>query len=197
MSSYRIKIVLIIAIVFLSTNLFSQNGYKNFKWGESLEKINSLVNDLESFPPESHSLFIAFTFQNSKLYGESIPDPLFELKGEVLAFDSRSQNMAFYFLDSALFCVEITFKQETIYKELEAKYGKVKSKFLDLGYGDFRETKAWFNNKGRIVTYWKLSSSPLGEETISYTDSRLYFKIADTLKKERASETKTNRKKID
>jgi hypothetical protein len=197
MSSHRINIAWIAAIVLLSTNLFSQNGYKNFKWNESLDKIKNKVPDLESFPPETKFLLVAFSYQNSQLYETFIPDPVDKLNGEISAYASENEDLAFYFLDSKLFAIEMTVSREKISKDLEAKYGRVPSKFVDIGYGDSREIKAWFNSKGRVITYCKILISPLGEETVGYINSTIYNKAAEQLKKERSLQIKANRKKID
>ena len=99
-------------------------------------------------------------------------------------------------MDNKLFAIEITFEEEAIYKDLEAKYGGMPSEFITIGEG-YHEIKAWFNNKGRIITYDKNYGSPFKEETVGYIDSSVYNKAADQLKKERALELKATRKKID
>ena len=196
MLSYRIKIVLIIAIVFLSTNLFSQNGYKNFKWGESVEKVNKVVPDLESISPQITCLLVAFSYQNWQLFESSIPNPASKLDGTISVYLSEKENMNFYFLDSKLFAVEITFGEAKISEDLEAKYGIAPSRNLTI-IESSNEIKAWFNREGRIITYCKHLSSPFQEEVVSYINPTIYNKVADQLKKERLLEIKANRKKID
>jgi hypothetical protein len=196
MSSYRINVALTIVIVSLSTNLFSQNGYKNFKWGESLERVNNAVPDLESISPQITCFLVAFSYQNWQLFESSIPNPASQLDGTLSAYLSEKENMNFYFLDSKLFAVEITFGEERISEELEAKYGIAPSRVLTI-IESSNEIKAWFNSKGRIITYCKHLSSPYQEEVVSYINPTIYNKVADQLKKERLLEIKANRKKID
>jgi hypothetical protein len=119
----------------------SQNGYKEYKWGMSTDKIKSICPDLivdntieEEFKRLNLKLDDTTRWQSPKyalmyLYKsdliDTIPEPLQYEYGKLSYYNSKQNDLQFYFLNDKLIAVELTFRNESIISELKQRYGNV------------------------------------------------------------------------
>lgn len=193
-----IILVLILAVVY-SQFSFSQNGFKKFKWGMKISKIEELVPDLKN---EEHGYTMSFFVAYHSKYGASVDgtilDPLKELFSSLAGYSSEEMAMKFCFVDSSLFAVEISqvaTENNSFSTELSKKYGDTKS--ASLRNGDFEfQAKVWFPTGDRIIIFIRASDDSK-YETVTYLDKKFFFKLSEPVASEQKKLNKKYKNRLD
>lgn len=197
-----------ILLIFSFTNFsFSQNGYKDAKWGMNIEKVKSLGFDVQGSGTESDffGFAAAFYYETGKLNSASEQvDPLLEYyKSNALTYlssKSGEDNLMFYFANDALVAVELILvselKDNVMLSELEKKYGKSKTKYFEYFHSDAK-INLWSNSGDRIILFM---NPPNHDSRIVYLDKKFYQTISKRmiilLAKEKNSNTNFVQKQL-
>lgn len=195
-TSFKTKITLV--MMFLITFVtYAQNGYKNFKWGQNINSVQSQIKVKE----DSHKLLVfrafkvAYYIQNGNLGVDSkLADPMKKLEGEFKYYTTEDKETTFIFYDDKLVSVMVEFNQQRnkVINDFISKYGSCSSKYMTHGSLTI-ELKAWFPNSDRIITYEYDKSWDV--ETVNYIDKNIYNKCASKLKTEQLGEQRKVEKK--
>lgn len=186
----------LLMIFVIITSVYSQNGYKDFKWGMTSEQVSELVltfqesseddskpifqksTEYDSSPSDSGS---SLSFVMSYLYGSelqgSIPHPGKYAIDFVGYNNGRSSawiddgGLEFFFSKNKLVGVVTYFHNANIISELEKKYGKGISLKFYINNTFVDEGRVWLDKKRYIV--WSKSdlSSTMGVEFVTYLDA--------------------------
>jgi hypothetical protein len=188
--------LLLFGLLTLQTKLYSQNGYKEFNWGDDIKTVKGKALPLHK---ESWDLVrglqVAYYIQNGNLGSdEQLADPLEKAKGKLEYYLTKDKDMTFTFFNGKLVAVKIVFYNERVkvIDDLQKKYGVCASKFMT--YGSLTiELKAWFTSPSRVIAYeydddWKT-------ETVSYIAQNFYEEFAGKLKAEQMKELNKRQKK--
>jgi len=161
------KYFLVISLLFfVSTVIFSQNGYREYTWGMTIDQVREKSADLTQkqlvrwASPQNAIMFL----YNSE-FSSTIPNPLSYETGTITTYESKSNDIIFYFLNGILISAEITFWQENILTELRRQHGNVTP--LSASFGNYRFQTATWNREANRIIVWEINA-PL--EYVTYID---------------------------
>lgn len=199
--------ILLVSTILSFGQLFGQNGYKDYFWGDIKESVEAKAGPLEECAYDHENFwgfFVAFYIQNG-----SFLNPLDIVVGKLSAYCNNDYDLKFLFLDLKLVAVEVYFTngaKETI-NSLQTKYGKAPPKKFINRPNTINEApvevRAWFGVSGRIITYSNRTDVNLKyeSETVSYLDPKLYkslaMKLKSTIQNEHERRTKEHKQKLD
>lgn len=191
--NYKKHLVLIFILFFINL-LYSQNGYKNFKWGESIISVQSKSKKLllQNYSLDDYKgLFIPFYNDYRDLFDwlNPIPNPITKISGIVKVYEEEGTERLFFFRDSSLFAVELRLTNIYALKDLENKYGSVIRTEWHDGYWNY-DMRAWIDEPDRIISYRAYSYFDT-VEYVTYIDKSLYLYISDQLITARRQQLKT------
>jgi len=144
----------LLVFVLLSV-LKGQGGYKDLRWGDSIESVkNHLPNfEIGGVVDCGDVLNIPLFFElNQKSY--LVPDPLEYVVGDLVCGNEKWADRSFLFLDSVLVAVKLNFYNKEaggIIRKLTRKYGDgrfslFRGNTANIGY------QLWDNSPDRIIT---------------------------------------------
>jgi len=194
--------VILVALIaiFVQTGI-AQNGYKNFTFGETIEQVHANVQGWKTeMVYESNCFTVAYLSDRAKTPETAIPNPLAKIEGRVTGYASEKPELSFIFVDSKLVAVEVNFSREYVLSDLEKKYGAGKANGMTIGSACV-DTKVWFKDANRIVTYEGCHESGWGskinDETVSYISRKTYDWLKGMLLQEENAKKSKTRSKID
>jgi hypothetical protein len=194
-------LIFVLFLVGFSTFGFSQNGYKEYKFGMSLEIISSMISGEKG----SYAFDYAFSFIMYYLYSNelnnSIPSPLSETDDFSIYHSGQwwykdNEVFAFYFDENKLVAVKIYFFFGSILSDLINKYGQKNS--IIFSNGNY-EGKTWIDNTNRFIV-WQKEKDYDGRrtyETVTYVDEKWIKKLCDKRIQQFRNEIQENRSKLD
>ena len=190
-------IILLIAFsIVLCQSSFSQNGYKQFRWGMKANKVSSLVPDIEFQQNKSTTFFsIAFLCKYGTAIDGTIPDPLNEVYDRIDLYQSQESDMDFFFIDSSLFAVainQIASGDNSFSLALDRKYGYSTAHGMIIGSAEF-QVKAWYNSGDRIITFGR----NVDYESVTYLNKAIFLKLAGPISKQLKKQNQKQKGRLD
>lgn len=157
-----------------TTAIFGQSAYRDYNFGMSPDQVRNISPDIRSVD----LYFQATVFSFYYIYYDqldSYPDPLRQETGRVTKFNSRSNNLYFYFVDDKLVCVEVIFSTDDIFSELQNRHGNKPLRHVRY-VGNTYNTVAWNNDPNRWVVYY---NDRVALQSVSYFDGRWLKSLFD------------------
>jgi hypothetical protein len=179
--------MMIIAALFVSFSAHSENGYKEFKWGATLQSVQAKYSDLKPGVVNDaidYVILNAFIYQYAHLYENSMPYPVNDLAGQRKELDSGSAGVTFLFLDDKLVGVSVSAVNEPLLPTLQQKYGSVTKQRTYQG-----ELCLWDKDPGRLVMWDKNDF----REMVYYFDKALYSRTIKAVQEKEAGLKKTKK----
>ena len=122
----RMHLVVLFLLVIGVASLYAQDGYKDYKWGMTIDQVKAKCSDLVIYDYIRWSVpSYAFMFIYTNEIVSSVPNPLAQETGEISSYESKKDELKFYFVNRKLVAVELGFFQENILNELEKQNGPV------------------------------------------------------------------------
>ena len=171
LTSSRIQAVKIIQLAPKQESEISAYGYKEFKWGMSVDDAKAKCKDFEEEAyndrwrnPED----VLSYFHKKELlsYAPNDPNPLDYEAGKIREYRSRELDLNFYFVCGKLRAVHISTMGNDIYSAVVKKYGQANK--MEKAVGRIVYHIAAWKDKGRIIIW---EDGIWGLETLEYIDS--------------------------
>lgn len=174
LTSSRIHAVKIIQIDDKQESEISAYGYKEFKWGMSVDDVKAKCEDFEEEGVYNDSIRwrnpedVLSYFHKKELlsYTPNAPNPLDYETGKIREYRSRELDLIFYFVSGKLRAVHISTMGNDIYSAVVKKYGQADK--MERAAGRIVYHIAAWKDKGRII----LGEDGIwGLETLEYIDA--------------------------
>ena len=186
------KVLFFVLVFFVSGTIFCQTAYKNYNWSMSPDQVREICPDIRSidlyFQATVFSFYYVYYDQLS-----SYPDPLRQETGRTTKFQSRSENLYFYFVDSKLVCVEVAFTFDDILPELQRQYGNKTLRQLRYS-GNTYNTITWNNDPNRYIVYY---NDRVAYQSVSYFNGRWLKSLFDKTISEINASQSSSRSRLD
>ncbi|MGP1570387.1 MAG: hypothetical protein ACTTH0_05645 [Eubacteriales bacterium] len=174
LTSSRIQAVNIIQLAPKQESEISAYGYKEFKWGMSVDDVKAKCKDFEEegvyndFIRWRNPEDVLSYFRKKELlsYAPNAPNPLDYETGKIKEYRSRELDLIFYFVSGKLRAVHISTMGNDIYSAVVKKYGQADK--MERAAGRIVYHIAAWKDKGRIILW---EDGIWGLETLEYIDA--------------------------
>jgi len=168
--------LVIILLVSALANIAAQSGYKDYTWGMTVAQVKAKCPDIKLcdssyWPQPSYAIMCLYNNEIDVI----APDPLENESRELLAFDSKKDNLKFYFIDKKLVAIELHFWKKNVLSDLMNQYKEVFASFSQDKTYQYN-TASWYDNEGRIIVW---DSPSYNMENVTYIDRNWLDSLMD------------------